>query len=74
MKTFIGELKMPLQENDCLTFKIPGKGDRRPKATKSHFSSRDYLDFIELGIKISSDIKSARKFHMKHSPKVRFTL
>jgi hypothetical protein len=57
-----------------LEFKIPSEKDKLPPLEYRPLSPRQYLDFIEMGIKFLPDFRSACERHMKNAPKVRFTL
>lgn len=58
-----------------MTFKIPTEEDfQYNKREYWPLSSKKYLDFIELGLKLNPNIKKAFEFHKKHAPKVRFEL
>ena len=68
---------MPLKKNDPLLdleLKVPTDEDRPPPLEYHALSPEQYLDFIMLGIKMNPNIKKALEHHMKHAPKVRFTL
>lgn len=68
---------MKYKKNDDLelNFKIPTKEDFEfNKREYNPLSFSKYLEFVELGIKMCSDVTETRKHNKRNAPTVRFTL
>ena len=63
---------MPLRNNDLLELKVPTERDKRFKARRYNWSPEQYLEFVELGMRMCPDLKKARALKKKHGPTVRF--
>ncbi len=57
-----------------LKFKIPSFKDMPPALEYHPLTPSQYLDFIEIGIKLLPDLKAARERSFTHAPTVRFSL
>lgn len=62
---------MPLGD---LKFKIPSHEDKSPALEYHPLTPSQYLEFIEIGMKLLPDLDSARERNFSNAPTVRFSL
>ena len=57
-----------------LNFKIPSSEDQSTALEYRPLTPSQYLEFIEIGMKLLPDLNAARERSFTHSPTVRFRL